>query len=92
MNLKQARAVRRQFSLANLILQHPQSSVRGICNVLKQPPDVVKRDRWIAVHAGAIPIDQKQDQEKFFKTLVKINEMERLLFRCELKKKKCASV
>lgn len=84
MNLEQARAVRRQFNLAKLIIQHPQSSVRGICSILKQKPDVVKRDRWIAEHAGAIP--SVQDSEKFFNTLAKIDEMERLLFRCELKK------
>ncbi|MGN0930178.1 MAG: hypothetical protein ACI4NP_00485, partial [Thermoguttaceae bacterium] len=68
-----------------LIIQHPQSSVMGICNILKQNPDVVKRDRWIAEHAGAIPSDR--DPDKFAKTLAKINEMERLLFRDELKKR-----
>lgn len=84
MNLAQAMACRRQFSLAKLLLKHPQSSVRGLSNIMNQSPDVLKRDRWILEHAGVIP--NNRDPDKFYATLVKINEMARLLFQCELKK------
>lgn len=77
-------AMRRQVKLANFILKHPELEEPEICKALKQTPGVVKKDQWILAHAGIIP--RRNKSSSFDKIQSAIDELERLLCRCELKR------